>query len=174
MTLVFVMLTISVLGMLSLLTSRNERRLGERSTLVIEDIYQLNSEAEYIYGCIDRVLAGCEAEAADESAYYALAASRLEDMAYALGDAADTAGSEGYLSVNAPSTGSYQEIGNLLSGNVDITDFYTEDDLVVWTMECGGRALELCVGILPPESTPRLKWIQHNLYVTGMEDDLWS
>ncbi len=174
MTLVFVMLTISVLGMLSLLTSRNERRLGERSALVIEDIYQLNSEAEYIYGCIDGVLAGCEAEAADENAYYALASRRLEDMADALDDDTGIEESEESLSGNAGSTEPYQDVKDLLSGNVAITDFYIEDNFVAWTMEGGGRALELCVEILPSESTPRLKWIQHNLYVTGMEDDLWT
>ena len=44
--LIFVVLALSVLGMLSLLTARNDLKFSERSAQVIEAVYRLNEQAE--------------------------------------------------------------------------------------------------------------------------------
>ena len=44
--LIFVVLSLSVLGMLSLMSGRNDLRLSVRSAEVVEQVYQLNDRAE--------------------------------------------------------------------------------------------------------------------------------
>ncbi|MBR1607062.1 MAG: hypothetical protein IJ664_05075 [Clostridia bacterium] len=44
--LIFVVLSMSVLGMLALINGRNDARLSRRSAQVIEAVYQLNERAE--------------------------------------------------------------------------------------------------------------------------------
>ena len=55
--LIFVVLTLSVLGMLSLLTARNDLKFSERSAQVIEAVYRLNEQAEESRAQISRILA---------------------------------------------------------------------------------------------------------------------
>lgn len=75
--LIFVVLSLSVLGMLSLMTSRNDQRLSQRSAEVIEAVYALNAAAEERRAQIDETLAASAAEAADAQAYEALVSAAL-------------------------------------------------------------------------------------------------
>ena len=57
--LIFVVLSLAVLGMLSLMTSRNDMRLSERNVQVTEAIYVLNARAERRYAELDAIVARC-------------------------------------------------------------------------------------------------------------------
>ena len=67
--LIFVMLSMSVLSMLSLMNSRSDSRLGERSLKVAEDVYALNERAEKSLASLDQVLLACGRDASSDAAY---------------------------------------------------------------------------------------------------------
>ena len=69
LTLIFVMVSISVLAMLSLMSSRNDLKLSERSIEVVEEVYALNEEAEQGLAEIDEILAQCAVQAGSEDSY---------------------------------------------------------------------------------------------------------
>ncbi len=77
--LIFVVLSMAVLGMLSLMTSQNDLRLSERNVQVTEAIYVLNAAAELRRAEIDEVLIDCAAQAEDEESYLALAAEAMPE-----------------------------------------------------------------------------------------------
>lgn len=54
--LIFVVLTLSVLGMLSLMNARNDRILSQRNAGVLERVYELNASAEKSRAALDEVL----------------------------------------------------------------------------------------------------------------------
>ena len=54
--LIFVVLTLSALGMLSLMNARNDRTLSVRSAGVLERVYALNAQAEKARATLDGVL----------------------------------------------------------------------------------------------------------------------
>lgn len=58
--LIFVVLSMSVLGMLSLMNGRSDARLSARSAQVIEAVYQLNERAEERRAELDRILLALE------------------------------------------------------------------------------------------------------------------
>ena len=74
---IIVMLSMSVLAMLSLMNSRNDLRLSERSAEVSGDIYALNEQAELSYASICGVLAECRESAKDDEAYLTAVKSAL-------------------------------------------------------------------------------------------------
>ena len=55
--LIFVVLALSILGMLSLLTARNDVKFADRSAEVIQTVYQLNEMAEEHRAQVERILA---------------------------------------------------------------------------------------------------------------------
>ena len=65
--LIFVVLSLTALGMLSLMTSRNDLRLAERSAQVTEAVYALNVRAEErraeLYGMVKACLRNGDLEA---------------------------------------------------------------------------------------------------------------
>lgn len=65
--LIFVVLALSVLGMLSLLTARNDLKFSERSAQVIEAVYRLNEQAEESRAQISRILAESDGVPAAEA-----------------------------------------------------------------------------------------------------------
>ena len=69
LTLLVVMLSISVLGILSLVSSRNDARLSERSMDVAASVYELNVQAEEDLAALDAILAGCAKGAATDTEY---------------------------------------------------------------------------------------------------------
>ena len=77
--LIFVVLSMSVLGMLSLMNSRNDIRLSQRSAEVVEAVYALNAQAEEKRAALDAILAEEAGKAADQSAYLAAVSARLPD-----------------------------------------------------------------------------------------------
>ncbi|MBR3106007.1 MAG: hypothetical protein IKH30_02340 [Clostridia bacterium] len=78
--LIFVVLAMSVLGMLSLMNSRNDVRLSERSVAVMEAVYSLNSKAEESRARADAVLYELAQTAEDEENYLSEAGEALADQ----------------------------------------------------------------------------------------------
>ncbi|MBR3018538.1 MAG: hypothetical protein IKH57_15915 [Clostridia bacterium] len=78
--LIFVVLAMSVLGMLSLMNSRNDIRLSERSTAVMEAVYFLNSKSEESRARADAVLYDLGKQAESEDSYLAAAGEALAEQ----------------------------------------------------------------------------------------------
>ena len=68
--LIFVVLTMSVLGMLALMSARNDLRLSERSAQVTEAVYALQARAEETRAAVDAALAEAAAGALSEEEYH--------------------------------------------------------------------------------------------------------
>lgn len=84
--LIFVVLALSILGMLSLMNSRNDIRLSERSVQVAEAVYALQTAAEEKRAVLDSVLCQAAKEAGSQEAYYsAIEAALPEDVKWADG-----------------------------------------------------------------------------------------
>lgn len=77
--LIFVVLAMSVLGMLSLMNSRNDVRLSERSVQVTEAVYALNVEAEEKFVKVQGLLLDLASAAENEEAYQAAIQENLPD-----------------------------------------------------------------------------------------------
>ncbi len=67
--LIVVTLSMSVLGMLSLMNARSDVRLGERSIAVAQQVYELNNEAQQTMSELDALLVSCTKAASDEEDY---------------------------------------------------------------------------------------------------------
>ena len=67
--LIFVVLSLSVLGILSLMTARNDRILSDRMAEVAEAVYALSESAEESRMEATGILSGCAAEARGEEDY---------------------------------------------------------------------------------------------------------
>lgn len=79
--LIFVVLALSILGMLSLMNSRNDIRLSERSAQVTQAVYALQTAAEEKRADLDAVLAQAAVGAESQEAYYsAIEAALPEDV----------------------------------------------------------------------------------------------
>ncbi len=85
--LIFVVLALSTLGMLSLMNSRNDIRLSERSVQVTEAVYALQTAAEEKRAALDSLLLQARKDADGEEAYYeAVEAALPEDVAFEDGE----------------------------------------------------------------------------------------
>ncbi len=80
--LIFIVLSMMLLGMLSLMMGRNDLKLSERSAEVIEAVYGLNAKAETARAEIDAILVSCRQNAADEDDYLVKIEEALEDTDY--------------------------------------------------------------------------------------------
>jgi len=81
--LIFVVLALSTLGMLSLMNSRNDIRLSERSVQVTQAVYALQTAAEEKRAALDALLAKAAKEADGQEAYAAAVQAALpEDVAW--------------------------------------------------------------------------------------------
>ena len=69
--LIFVVLAMSVLGVLALMNSRNDLRLSERSALVAQEAYAFSGRMEEKRAALDAVFASAAKDAADDEAYLA-------------------------------------------------------------------------------------------------------
>ena len=79
--LIFVVLSLTALGMLSLMTGRNDFRLAERSASVTQSVYALNVRAEERRAELDALLLSCVNNASsDAEILSALEASLPEDV----------------------------------------------------------------------------------------------
>ena len=194
--LIFVVLTLSVLGMLSLMNARNDKALSQRSASVLECVYALSSEAERSRAVLDEVLWTLRPYCDQKDEY-------LDTLNLIL-DAAKNA-SEGdeysallsaqsYLSENA--TDSEQEtvanrifiklgenrsefikklaVLNKMTLDGDVvcwsqTD--SSDELTISDSVYGLRTLECGLQILPPSEDKRSQWVSHRLLTTLADDD---
>ena len=66
LVLIFVVLSLAALGMLSLMTSRNDLSLAERSAQVIQAVYALNVQAEEKRAELDGLLKECAENDAED------------------------------------------------------------------------------------------------------------
>ena len=79
--LIFVVLALSILGMLSLMNSRNDIRLSERSVQVTQAVYALQTAAEEKRAALDSLLGQAAKDAVSQEAYAsAIEASLPEDV----------------------------------------------------------------------------------------------
>ena len=194
--LIFVVLTLSVLGMLSLMNARNDKALSQRNASVLECVYALNSEAERSRAVLDEVLWTLRPYCDQKDEY-------LDTLNLIL-DAAKNA-SEGdeysallsaqsYLSENA--TDSEQEtvanrifiklgenrsefikklaVLNKMTLDGDVvcwsqTD--SSDELTISDSVYGLRTLECGLQILPPSEDKRSQWVSHRLLTTLADDE---
>ncbi len=77
--LIFVVLSMAILGMLSLMTSQNDLRLSERNVQVTEAVYTLNAQAERRRAEIDEILIRCAAQTGNEEAYLTMAGEAMPE-----------------------------------------------------------------------------------------------
>ena len=77
--LIVVVLSMSVLGMLSMMNSRSDNRLSMRSAEVTEEVYVLSADAERTLARLDALLVACAREAEDDAAWLALVKEALPD-----------------------------------------------------------------------------------------------
>lgn len=79
--LIFVVLSLTALGMLSLMTGRNDLRLAQRSAQVTQAVYALHAQAEERRAELDGIVAECaEAAASEEARLAAVEAALPEDV----------------------------------------------------------------------------------------------
>ena len=67
--LIFVVLAMSMLGMLALVNGRNDLKLSQRSALVTQAVYELNEKAQMSWACIDEILSREQSLSADDEQY---------------------------------------------------------------------------------------------------------
>ena len=79
--LIFVVLSMTVLGMLALMNGRNDARLSDRSAQVIEAVYQLNQRAEERRAVLDAVLKNAAKDAKSDEEYLSLLGAALPEDA---------------------------------------------------------------------------------------------
>lgn len=79
--LIFVVLTMTILGMLSLMASRYDIKFSDRMASVTQSVYELYAQAEERHAEIDRILIECADEADSEADYLeAIEEALPEDM----------------------------------------------------------------------------------------------
>lgn len=79
MVLILVVLSMSVLGMLTLISARNAERLSARAARVAEQNAALDAQAERTLSEVDALLADCAARAENDEAYLAQVAAALPE-----------------------------------------------------------------------------------------------
>ena len=194
--LIFVVLTLSVLGMLSLMNARNDKALSQRSASVLECVYALSSEAERSRAVLDEVLwtlrpycdqkdeyldtlnlildAAKNASEGDE--YSAL----LSAQSYLSENAADseqeTVANRIFIKLGENRSEFIKKLAVLnkmtLDGDVvcwSQTD--SSDELTISDSVYGLRTLECGLQILPPSEDKRSQWVSHRLLTTLADDD---
>ena len=84
--LILVVLCMSILGMLSLVTVRNDERFSDRSIQVAGEIYGLHAQAERMYADIADACSTARQGAADQESYMAALTGSLPGEAALSGD----------------------------------------------------------------------------------------
>ena len=77
--LILVILSMSVLGILSLMSARNAEKLSSRASMVIEAVYSLNDMAEQSFAELDAIVAEAAKEGGSEEDTLKRIESRLPD-----------------------------------------------------------------------------------------------
>lgn len=75
--LIVVILSMSVLGILSLMSARSDSRLSDRSAQVVEASYALMQSAEHTLSELDELALSLRAQASDDESYALLFSERL-------------------------------------------------------------------------------------------------
>ncbi|MBR6186826.1 MAG: hypothetical protein IKQ41_11265 [Clostridia bacterium] len=98
--LIFVVLAMTVLGMLSLMNSRNDIRLSERSVQVAEAIYGLNVQAEEKRAELEALLSQKRESAQTDEAYLENVANALPEEITMEGDVLSWSESDGFRTLS--------------------------------------------------------------------------
>ena len=77
--LIVVVLSMSVLGILTLMNARSDERLSERSVEIAEEIYRLDEKAEKSLAALDEALCALAGETRDETEYLTLLLGRMPE-----------------------------------------------------------------------------------------------
>ena len=80
--LIFVVLSLTALGMLSLMTSRNDFRFAERSASVTQAVYALNVRAEERRAELDGILASCAKDVPSYAAFLSAVEASLPEEVF--------------------------------------------------------------------------------------------
>ena len=80
--LIFVVLSLTALGMLSLMTSRNDFRFAERSASVTQAVYALNVRAEERRAELDGILASCAKDVLSYAAFLSAVEASLPEEVF--------------------------------------------------------------------------------------------
>ncbi|MBE5808047.1 MAG: hypothetical protein E7317_06880 [Clostridiales bacterium] len=84
--LIFVVLSMTVLGMLSLMSARNDAVLSDRSLQVINAVYALDARAQETRATLDEVLAEAAKDAQSDEEYLSAIEAQLPDEVEMDGD----------------------------------------------------------------------------------------
>ena len=142
--LIVVVLSMSVLGLLSLVNSRNDRKLSERSAQVIEAVYELNEQAEIMFADLDSIAAGAARSLAGE------------------------AGSEA-----KPDSGAALPAQLAAAIKAALPEGVAMDgDTLSWVMRDDLRDLECAAQIIFENGDAALKWTTHRLVMRT--EDTWN
>ncbi len=194
--LIFVVLTLSVLGMLSLMNARNDKALSQRNASVLECVYALSSEAERSRAVLDEVLwtlrpycdqkdeyldtlnlilnAAKNASEGDE--YSALLSAQSYLSENATDSEQETVANRIFIKLGENRSEFIKKLAVLnkmtLDGDVvcwSQTD--SSDELTISDSVYGLRTLECGLQILPPSEDKRSQWVSHRLMTTLADDD---
>ena len=77
--LIFVILSMTVLGMLAMLSAKNDLSLSKRSIQVVQAQYALNIQAEECHAEIDRIIAECRESAGTRDELLGMLSERLPE-----------------------------------------------------------------------------------------------
>ncbi len=194
--LIFVVLTLSVLGMLSLMNARNDKALSQRNASVLECVYALNSEAERSRAVLDEVLwtlrPYCDQKdeyldtlnlildatknASEGDEYSALLSAQSYLSENATDSEQETVANRIFIKLGENRSEFIKKLAVLnkmtLDGDVvcwSQTD--SSDELTISDSVYGLRTLECGLQILPPSEDKRSQWVSHRLMTTLADDD---
>ncbi|MBR4234820.1 MAG: hypothetical protein IKR85_02010 [Clostridia bacterium] len=167
--LIFVVLTLSVLGMLSLMNSRSDKVLSARHAGVIEGVYTLNAQAEKHRAELDEVLYALRQVSASDEDY-------LRSLALVLGageslttdDAFETQRRTAeYVKHDAGALGVILALGDSYDDFAEALTLFgrmsLENDELSWEETDEVRTLSLTLKILPLSSNARSCWVKYDL-----------
>ena len=143
--LIFVVLAMTMLGILALMHGRNDKLLSERSFHAGMARYQLDTKAQESRAELDALMAASQAGAEDDSAYLRALSASLPEK-YTLETGSD------------PEDGFDRVLG--------------EEELarIIWSEADEVRTLKCMLAVMPMESRHRGEWLEHRLVSTAMDE----
>lgn len=194
--LIFVVLTLSALGMLSLMNARNDRTLSVRSAGVLERVYALNAQAEKARATLDGVLWELQNSGELNEETYLGALTLLKDAASQLDGQDEYASLTDAMAAISDSDASETEKDAALKALIALSadrallmdslrllgETEIEDGVISWTQTdsadelavsdevYGRRTLSCALKVLPLKGEARTQWISYRLN-TALADE---
>ena len=194
--LIFVVLTLSALGMLSLMNARNDRALSVRSAGVLERVYALNAQAEKACATLDGMLWELQNSGELNEETYLGALMLLKDAASQLAGQDEYASLTDAMAAISDSDASETEKDAALKALIALSadrallmdslrllgETEIEDGVISWTQTdsadelavsdevYGRRTLSCALKLLPLNGEARTQWISYRLN-TALADE---